>query len=194
MAASSLIEVVFVLGIAAIVTGIAGVDGMRSLYEARGAGAARYLAARLQQARMEAVARNAATAVRVSNASGAYSFTTYVDGNGNGVLSRDISSGVDTALRNAEALRDQFPGVEFGALPGLPPADPGGVAPGSNPIRLGSASGVTFTPIGTSSPGSLYVLTRGGGQFAVRIFAETGKTRVLRFEPSTGQWTPIGGL
>jgi hypothetical protein len=187
------IEVVFVLGLAATCGGVVSLDGLRSLDENRGVGAARYVAGRLQQARMEAVGRNAATALRFSSSPGGYSYTTYVDGNGNGVLSRDILSGVDVVSRSAESLRDQFPGVEFGVLPALPPVDPSSAAPGTNPIRLGTSNGVTFTPLGTSSPGSVYLLTRGGVQFAVRIFAETGKTRVLRFQPATGQWTPIGG-
>jgi len=68
--------------------------------------------------------------------------------------------------------------------------DPGGTPPGTNPIRLGSSSILTFTPLGTSSPGTLYVRGRRGIQYAIRILGETGKTRVLKFDPRTRRWKP----
>jgi hypothetical protein len=193
MAASSFLEITFALGVAAIVAGIGTAEGSRALDEARGASAARYLSGRLQQVRMESVTRGAAAALRVTPTSTGYSFVVVIDGNGNGVLARDITNGIDRTLTASESLGDRFAGVEFGALPGVPPVDPAGIAPGIDPIRLGTSNSATFTPYGTSSPGSLYLLTRGGVQFAIRIYAETGKTRVLRFNRSSGQWMPIAG-
>jgi hypothetical protein len=87
-------------------------------------------------------------------------------------------------------LSERFPGVEFGALPGLPAVD-SGTPPGADPIRLGVSKSVTFTPLGTASPGSLYLLGPGDRQFAVRIYGETGQTRVLRFNQSTATWMPL---
>ena len=188
MAAFSLVELVFAVGIAATFALSATMSVRSQLDEVRAAGAARYVAARLQQARVRSVMRGRDTAMRMTSA-GAYSIATYEDGNGNGVLSADIVAGVDVPVAAPERLPDRFPGVDFGARPGLPGAE-GGVTPAADPIRTGTADGVTFTADGTATPGSLYVLGRGGTQYVVRIYGETGRTRVLRFYPGAGQWAP----
>jgi type II secretory pathway pseudopilin PulG len=188
VAAFSLVELMFALGIAATFAMSTMLSTRSHLDELRTSAAARYVAARLQQARTRAVLRGRDTAVRVSGASG-YIITTYEDGNGNGVLTADITAGVDVPVSPAERLPEQFPGVDFGARPGLPGAE-GATAPGTDPIRTGTADGVTFTADGTSSSGSLYVLGRGGTQSVVRIYGETGRTRLLRFYPVAGTWAP----
>lgn len=188
MAAFTLIELMFALGVAATLASTAvvpvrtGIDGIRA------ASAARRVAARLQQARVRAIVRGRDTAIRFVQNSSGYIETMYEDGNGNGVLAADISSGVDLPVGPAERMIDQFPGVDFGTLPALPGAE-GSAAPGTDPIRLGSSDGVTFTPSGTASTGSLYILGRGGNQFVVRIYGETGRTRILKYYSGTGQWS-----
>ncbi len=193
MAAFSLIELVFALGLAATLGAVAIPETLAAVDEARAVGAARYVATRLQHTRMAAISRNAATALRFTPAGSDYSVAAYVDGNRNGVLSKDIQSGVDRAVALVERLGDQFPGVTFGTVPGLPPVDASSSAPGGDPIRLGSSDMVAFSPIGTATSGSLYLLGRRNIQFVVRIFGETGKTRVLRFNARTRQWTSIAG-
>jgi hypothetical protein len=116
-----------------------------------------------------------------------YSYAVYVDGNRNGVRTIEIQRGTDSRLVAPERLVDQFPGVDFGAVPGLPAVDPGGIPPGDDPIRLGAANLATFTASGTSSSGSLYIRGR-NAQYVVRIYGQTGKTRVLRFDARSRQW------
>src|SRR5207253_7762094 len=62
-----------------------------------------------------------------------------VDGNGDGVRTADITKGIDRRVGAIECLPDNYVGVDFGLLPGLPPLDPGGPAPGSDPIKLGNS-------------------------------------------------------
>ena len=114
-----------------------------------------------------------------------------VDGNRNGVRLSDVQGGVDGVLRAGERLADKFANVSFGALPGLPAVDPSGTAPGADPIRLGANDMVTFTPLGSSSPGSLYIRGRGNVQYVLRVFAETGKIRILKFYPGSRQWRQL---
>lgn len=191
MAAFSLIETMFALGIAATLAAVAITQTLATLDDSRAAGAARYVSTRLHRTRMEAITRNASTALRFSSSPGGYTFAAYVDGNGNGVLSKDIQSGIDRSVQPPGRLGDQFPGVEFSAIAGLPAADPSGTPPGSDPIRLGSSDMVVFTAAGTATPGSLYICGRRNTQYVVRIFGETGKTSVLKFNTKSGQWTPI---
>src|SRR5262245_39083272 len=104
------------------------------LDDARVAGAARYLSSRLAESRMDAVARSREVAIRFSAAGGTYSYTVYVDGNHNGVLTRDIQRGIDRPVLGPEKLSDNFRNVVFGTQPGLPGID-GSAAPGADPIK-----------------------------------------------------------
>jgi hypothetical protein len=137
---------------------------------------------------MLAVMRSARVAVRFSRAGSGYLFTEYQDGNGNGVLASEIRTGIDRRLGPPESLRDNFKGVDFGTQPGLPPIDPGGAAPGADPIRLGASSILTFTPYGTASTGTLYIRGR-DAQYAVRVFGDTGKSRTLKFDRRARRWS-----
>jgi hypothetical protein len=177
----------FALGDAATLATASVPRFMSSVDEFRAAGAAHYVAARLQQARVRAITRNCDTALRITRDSRGYVVSIVEDGNQNGVLSRDILDGVDRAVGPPEHLGDQFPGVDFGALPGIPGAE-GSTAPGTDPIRLGAADSVTFTPVGTATSGSLYVRGRGNAQYVVRIYGETGRTRILKYGARTRTW------
>lgn len=190
MAAYSFIELVFVVGLAATLSAAAVPQMLSSLDDMRTGGAARYVSGRLQQTRMEAVARSRAAAMRFTRAGEAYSFTVYIDGNRDGVRARDIQAGTDSPIQAPERLPDRFSGVDFGALPGLPPVDSSSAPPGADPLRLGSSDMVSFSPLGTATTGSLYIRGRHNAQYVVRIFGETGKTRVLKFSPRSGEWKP----
>ena len=76
-------------------------------------------------------------------------------------------------------------------FPGLPPVDPGGTAPGTDPIRLGAAYMASFSAVGTSSSGTVYIRSRRDAQYAVRIFGETGKTRMLKYDARTRLWKQL---
>src|SRR5258706_16013502 len=89
---------------------------LTGLDQARTAGAAHYLSTRFQRARMEAVVRSAAVAVLFTQDSAGYSYAVYVDGNGNGVLARDIERGIDRRIGAVERLSEQFTGVDFGTI------------------------------------------------------------------------------
>ena len=186
----SLLELMFVMGLTATISGIAVPQILAGLDDYRATGAARYLSTRLQRARMEAVMRSTEVGVRFTETPTGYTFAVYADGNRNGIRAAEIASGTDPMVMASEQLTDNFRGVEFGTLPALPAVDPGGVPPGGDPIRLGTANMATFTPLGTSSSGSLYVRSQ-RTQLVVRIFAVTGKTRVLKFDIRTRQWKPL---
>ena len=185
------IELLFAVALMAVLGAAAAPQLLAGLDEWRTRGAVRYVSSRLYQARMEAALWNADTAVRFVAAGSTYEYFTVVDGNRNGIRAADIQAGVDRAVHHTERLADKFAGVDFGALPGLPAVDPSGTAPGADPIRLGTGDMVTFTPLGSSSPGSLYIRGRGNVQYVVRLFAETGKIRILRYYPGTREWKQL---
>src|SRR5689334_8866360 len=187
----SIVELAFVTALVCTLCGIAIPHMLVGIDEFRTAGAARYVSTLLQHARMEAVKRSAEVALQITAGAGGYQIAMYVDGNRNGVLARDVQRGVDRPLVRPTRLPDNFAGVDFGAVPGLPPVDAGGTPPGTDPIRLGSSSFAAFTAIGTSTTGSLYIAGARGSQYVVRIYGQTGKTRILKFSTQTGKWAPL---
>ena len=156
----------------------------------RMAGAVRYFATRLQQTRMEAVSRSSDVGWQFVSTTTGYKCAPYLDGNSNGIRTREIQSGTDSRIGPTEQLADRFAGVDFGVVPGLPSIDPGGTPPGSDPIKLGSSNILTFTSLGTSSSGTLYVRGSRDIQYAIRVLGETGKVRVLKFDAGARQWKP----
>jgi hypothetical protein len=183
----SLVETMFVCALAATLAGIAAPGLLVALDDYRTAGAARYLAGRLQALRIEAAMRSADVGLRFVATGQTFLFTPFADGNGNGVRALDINHAVDRPIAAAEQLADRFPGVDFGTLPGLPGVD-GGAPPGTDPIKLGSSNILSFSPSGTSSSGSLYIKGQ-RAQYVVRIYGETGKIRLLKFLAGANQWS-----
>jgi prepilin-type N-terminal cleavage/methylation domain-containing protein len=187
----SLIEVLFAISIVATVAAVTLAQVEQNVSVASATAAARYVAASLQRARLDAISRNAHVALRVRADGDTFATGKFVDGDGDGVLSADIQEGIDVALGADDRLTGHFPGVDFGALPGLPPVDPHGTPPGDDPVRLGASDMAVFTPLGSATSGTLYLRGRGRVQLAVRIFGETGRTRILRFHEASSQWQPL---
>jgi len=184
----SLIELTFAAGLLVTVSAIALPQLTAGLEELRARAAVRYVTSRLQKVRAEAANRSNHVAVRFTRDAEGYSFAVYTDGNGDGVRSADIHAGVDPRITDDERLPDHFPGVDFNALPGLPAADPSSSPPGNDPVRVGTSHILSFSPLGTATPGSLYVGSA-RQQYAVRVLGETGRTRVLRFDRARRTWS-----
>jgi type II secretory pathway pseudopilin PulG len=188
----SFLELMMVVALGVTVSAAAVPQYLAALDEVRASGAAYHVSARLQRARMEAVRRSAMVGLQITQApDGRYTYGLYVDGNRNGVLSLDIQHRVDRSIAADERLADQFTGVDFGVVPGLPPIDAGGAAPGADPIHLGAGSIASFSAAGTATSGTVYIRSRRNAQYAVRIFGETGKTRMLKFEPRARKWRQL---
>jgi prepilin-type N-terminal cleavage/methylation domain-containing protein len=177
----TLIEVIFVMAVTVILAGMAVPQTMASVDRSRAWAATRYLASRMALARMQAVGRSATVGLRFTGDEGQWEFDTFVDGNRNGVRTREIASGVDRRLDPPTRLSDLFPGVVIGLS-----EDEDG-----DPVQTGSGSLMSFTPVGTATSGTIYIRGRDGSRFAIRVLGVTGRTRVLRFVARTGEWSEI---
>jgi hypothetical protein len=181
-----MVDLLFALALSTTLVAMA-VSGTRdAVDELRTRLAARYLASRLSAARLEAVARSTCIGLRFTPLVRDYGFTSYVDGNGNGIRTADITSGIDTPLGLTEPLRNKFPDVQLELMNGYPDAD-GQPGTGADGVRVGSARIATMSPDGTATGGTLYLHGR-RTQFAVRILGTTGRVRVLRYQTSSGTW------
>jgi type II secretory pathway pseudopilin PulG len=154
--------------------------------------AARFVVAQIRQARQDALQRATTVGIRFEARSdaGRVSFRPYADGNNNGLRTREIDDAIDAPLGPARRLEDDFGGAGFGITRALSPIDPGGdrLDVGADPIHVGTSRIVSFGANGRGSSGTVYVHGRGGQQFAVRIFGQTGRVRLLQYRVADGQW------
>jgi type II secretory pathway pseudopilin PulG len=186
----SMIELAVVTSLAATMAAIAMPSIAAALEEARTRSAVRYVTSLLERIRMDAIARSANIALRFER-DRAFQFSVYADRNGNGVLTHDISEGVDIRLNGPERLADHFAEVRFEVAAGLPPVEIGADATTSDPVRTGGTDVLVFTPRGTATAASLYIRGPGGRQYVIRVFGDTGRVRSLRFDARRRVWLPL---
>jgi type II secretory pathway pseudopilin PulG len=181
----SFIELVFALSLIATLAGLAVPVVSGTIDQLHTSGAARHLAARIAATRLDAVRRSSTVALRFERQGTDYAFAPFLDGNGNGVRTLDISSGIDRSLGPSERLSDQFGNTFFGLLPGIPDIDGG--TPSSDGVRIGSSLLLSVSPNGSSTSGTLYVHGR-RSQYAVRILGATGRARFFRYDTGARAW------
>jgi Tfp pilus assembly protein FimT len=154
-----------------VVTAIAVPVSLAGVNRARGWAGARFVAARLVRARAQAVGRGAAVALRFGGDGEHTTLTAFVDANRNGVLTRDIDAGTDPALDDPVPLSSLFPGVAIAA---------------DGEVRLFS-----FSPDGTATTGSVYLQSRDGSRFAVRVLGATARVRIERYVIARDAWVEV---
>ena len=184
------IELVVALAVAgALIAATAtGAFQLRSALAVRSAAAE--LSAAFLRARAYALTKGVAVALKFRSDGGRFEWALYRDGNGNGVRNAEIASGVDRSLGLAFvwSRSDVRPGI----LQGSPVPDPGN--PGSwldrpdDPIRFNSSDLCTFTPLGESTPGSVYLWDGRDRMAVVRVFGRSAKVRTLYHFRGEGSW------
>lgn len=158
----------FVCALVAVVSAIAVPISLAGVERARGWAGARFVAARLVRARAQAVGRGAAVALRFEGDGEHTTLASFIDGNRNGVLTRDIDAGLDPRLDVPVPLAALFPGV---------------TVTGDGGPRL-----LSFSPDGTATTGSIYLQSRDGSRFAVRVLGITARVRIERYVTANDTW------
>ncbi|HSL82960.1 MAG TPA: GspH/FimT family pseudopilin [Thermoanaerobaculia bacterium] len=187
----TLLELLTVLAI----LGLAAALGVPPLLDAtarlRVSLAASEAASAIRLARITAVRSRTHVAIRFEERDGAVWWSVYGDEDGDGVRAEDIRRGIDRRLDGPRPLRRTGASVKLGFPPGPPPRDPGSgrrMTRLDDPVRFNRSDMVSFGPIGTSTPGSLY-FTDGKRHLAVvRVFGRTGKVKVMVYDRETEAW------
>ena len=152
---------------------------------ARLGGATRVFSGEFRKAHSMAVRRGVYTAIRFERHDEGADFSVYADGNRNGVRSVDIEKGTDARIAGPFPLQGGEHGIRVALLPGLPALPPGkGRLDGDDPIRFGRSDILSFSPLGTATPGTFY-LAGDGIQGAVRVTANA-RVRLLLWHG--GSW------
>ena len=173
----SLLEMLVALGIILIMGSVAlpNINGYRQ--EAALLGAAQNFKAEFMKARFTATRKNTQTAIRFEKAkAGRVMYSTYIDGNSNGVTAADIAKGLDTRISGPFRLDAGQAGVDVGVLPDA--VSPDGGLLGAEPIRFGNARMLSFSPLGTGTPGTFYLRTR-SSMAGVRVTPGSARVRIM---------------
>ncbi|MGH9464744.1 MAG: pilus assembly FimT family protein, partial [Thermoanaerobaculia bacterium] len=147
----------------------------------------------LRLARSEAARRSTNVGIKFTiEEDGDVAFRLHRDGDGDGVRSSDIASGIDPALSPPRRLLHLGAHVRFGFPPGPAPRDPADprrrLDDLDDPIRFNRSDLAVFSPLGESTPGSAYLTDSLRGLAAVRLFGRTGKVKVLVYDPDGETW------
>jgi Tfp pilus assembly protein FimT len=152
---------------------------------------AQYLAGQLLRARLDSLKRARSVAVRLEVIGERTQLQLFADGNGNGVLQRDIDRGIDPPLSPVEWLDDQARDISLRVNQTIKDvAGTATIAAGDDPLRIGNTALLAFSPLGSATNGTLYVAAHRGPQMAIRVFGATGRVRVLMFDTQTRLWHP----
>lgn len=188
-----LVELLVVLAIFALLLAVTAPPILRISGELRLRLAAAEVVAAMRLARSTAVRHCANVALKFRpRTDGRSTWTLYRDGDGDGVLSKDIDKGVDPQIAPPRRLEQIGNRVRFGFPPGRPARDPGDprtwLRRGDDPIRFNSSDLASFGPLGTATPGTVYLTDGSGSLAAVRVTGRTGKVKVIVYDFDEEVW------
>ena len=114
------------------------------------------------------------------------------DGNGNGLRTAEIRDGTDPTLDGPFHLQDRVEHTQPG-FPGAgpftsPPPSSGPLRDLDDPVKFGRSDIISFSPIGRSSSGTVYLKDGAGGLWAVVLYGPTVRVRIWRWDPRARLW------
>jgi len=182
----SVLEALVAVGLLLLLLALVAPSLRAASSDAHLVGAAEIFTGEFRKARSMAVRLGVQTALRFEQEEDGMYLSTYVDGNHNGVLAGDIRRGIDRRVSGPTRLAAFTSGVRVAINPDVPapPPERGTLDP-RDPIRFGRGDMVSFSPLGTATPGTLY-LAVAGAQAAVRVNGETARVRCLLYRG--GAW------
>ena len=179
----SLVELLVVVAILMVMAAVA-LPFFRPMFaDAHLLGAAREFCSNFRLAASTAVRSNVYTAIRFERSAGRVRYAVYRDGDRDGVRSDDISRGRDRLIAGPFPLATGRT-VRVGILPGTPSIPPERGLLSGDPIRFGRTDTVSFSPLGTATPGTFYLMGD-GAQAAVRVTGGTARVRIMIWR---GSW------
>lgn len=159
---------------------------------ARCAAGARVLAASFQDLRFRSVAQRRFHALAFARDARGWYWHVARDGNGNGVRSAEIRRGTDPVVSGPHRLDDRVervrPGFpQGGPFPAVPPSR-GWLDRLDDPVRFGRSDLVSFSPLGRSSSGTVYLTDGAGALWAVVLYGPSTRVRVWRYDREGARW------
>ena len=141
-------------------------------------------------ARSYAISKNRNVGLKFRKNGDRYEWALYADGNGNGVRTAEIASGVDRylGLSYPWTRNDVLPGIMTGTR--VPDPSGGYLDRIDDPIRFNSSDICSFSAMGECTPGSVYLWDARDGMAVLRVFGGTAKLRSLYYRRGERGWNP----
>jgi prepilin-type N-terminal cleavage/methylation domain-containing protein len=175
----TLVETLVVVAIVLVMAAVAFPVFRARFADAHVVGAGLQFKSHFRLACSTAVRSGVYTAIRFERGDdGDVQYAVYQDGDFDGVRSADIASGRDRLVSGPFPLTGGAPGVRVGINPGVPalPPEKGDLA--GDPVRFGASDMLSFSPIGTATPGTFY-LAGDAAQAAVRVNGGSARVRLM---------------
>jgi len=188
-----LIELLIAMAISSLVL-VLGIPPLLSLAAGlRVELAAAEVASTFHVARAYAIRHDANVGLKFQvDADGTVTWALFRDGDGDGVLTADILSGDDPQVLPRTRIAHLGRQIHFGFPPGRAPRDPGDprrrLSGLDDPIRFNRSDIAAFTPLGTATPGTVYVTDGMRHLSAARVFGRTGRIGCLVYDVVKERW------
>ena len=182
----SLVEALVAVAIVSTMAAVAFPSFRAHFADAHLVGAGQQFKSQFRLAWSTAVRSGVYTAIRFERwDEGDVWYAVYADGDDDGVRSNDIDSGRDRLVAGPFPLTGGAPGVRVGINPGVPALPPERGTLSGDPVRFGVSGILSFSPIGTATPGTFY-LAGDAGQAAVRVTGGSARVRLMVWRG--GRW------
>ena len=183
----SLVELVVVM--AAVLLAVAAAAPHIKAYsdDAHLLGASDEFKGAFRRARSMAIGSGANVAIVFDGDGDQARFSVYRDGDHDGVRRADIREGVDPLVEPPVPVTGPVSGVSVAIQPGLPAIPPETGTLAGDAIRFGPSNVLSFSPLGTATPGTFYLLGRNGRQAAVRVTGGSSRVRTMLWDG--GRWS-----
>jgi len=147
--------------------------------------------AMFREVRQRAITTGRQTGVKFTRDGDRWTYARYEDGDGDGVRNDDIRSGIDHRLGPSSPLMPQLLVAKIGLLPyEIHDPDDDVIAPTDEPVAFNRSAICSFSPLGSGTPGSIYIIDETGELFCVRVVGSTGRARFLRYNSGSRRWEP----
>jgi hypothetical protein len=189
----SLVELVVLLAVVAIIATVT----VPALGDARRAAALAGAAGRVRglmfRCRAVAVMEQRSTGLVFERRSdGAWRCLIAADGDGDGILRRDIERGIDPVISEILEFAPREAGL--GILEDEFVPDPSGRGrlrgDPADPVRAGRGDIITFTPDGHATPASVYLTDHHARMRVLRTYGASGRVISLSWRSGWSEWRP----
>jgi prepilin-type N-terminal cleavage/methylation domain-containing protein len=116
------------------------------------------------------------------------------DGDGDGVLRRDLDRGTDRILGEVLQLEGEVAGLGILAVAGVPDPNGRGFLRGNmeDPVRAGRGDIISFTPAATATPSSIYLTDHRARMRVLRVYGGTARVYSLAWRKGWQRWRKTG--
>jgi len=146
----------------------------------------------LREVRSRAISHGRNSGVKFANTPSGWTYTFYDDGNGDGVHSDDIVSGVDPYVAGPFPLDTQLKPATI-SVGNVSVKDPDGdkLTPGDRPVQFGRSMICSYSALGGGTPGSIYLTDSVNSLYVVRVLGSSGRVRILRYDNKKAKWVQL---